>query len=67
VKGQRLAWIPETSDADLRAQRRQLAVPAGIRVRLVDRLGALVSKATSEPAAQPPFYHIFMRGGDRRS
>jgi hypothetical protein len=55
------------SDADLRAQRRQLAVPAGIRVRLVDRLRALVSKATSGPAAQPELYHIFMRGGDRQS
>jgi hypothetical protein len=67
AKGQRLAGIPETSDADVRAQRRQLVVPAGIRVRLVDRLAALVSKATSGPAAQRKFYHIFMRGGDCRS
>ena len=67
VKKQRLAWIPETSDADVRAQRRQLAVPAGIRVRLLDRLGAPVSKTTSGPAAQLELYHIFMGGGDHRS
>jgi hypothetical protein len=39
----------------------------GLRVRLVDRLGALVSQATSGPAAQPELYHMFMYGGDLRS
>jgi hypothetical protein len=44
-----------------------LAVPAGIRVRLLVRLAAPLSKTTSGPAAQPMFYYIFMGDGDRRS
>jgi hypothetical protein len=39
----------------------------GLRIRLLDRLWAPVLSATSGPAAQPKLYHMFMRGGDRRS
>jgi class 3 adenylate cyclase len=50
AKGQRLAWIPESSDPDVRAQRQQLAVPAGIRVRLLIRLTA---PTFGRPCRQP--------------
>src|SRR5262245_959533 len=67
TKRQRLTGIPETSDADVRARKRQLAAPTGIRVRRLVRLRAPGSKTTSGPAATPELYHIFMCGGDRRS
>ena len=39
----------------------------GLRVRLLDRLGAPVSKTTLERAAQSELCHNFMGGGDHRS
>jgi hypothetical protein len=67
AKGQRLAWIPATSDPDGHAQRQQLAVSSGILVRLVDRLRAPALQTASGPAAQPELYRIFMQGGDHQS
>ena len=39
----------------------------GLRVRLLDRLGAPVLKTTWGPTAQPELYHNFMGGGDQPS
>jgi hypothetical protein len=60
----RLARIPDTSDAEWHALGRQLAVPAGILMRRLDKLGAPVSNATWGLAAQPEWSHLFMPDGD---
>jgi len=59
----RLGWTPEKSKSDLRALGQQLVVLGGVRVRLLSRLRAPVTKPTSGQSRLTQVYHIFMGGG----